>query len=290
MSEKRVNNKFDLIVVIDGARGLGKSTLAYKYSSRIKNVKLPFKPKRDIIYSRNEAIKHLANKHQGIIFNDEMVNVTYNRDFYQEEQKQLIKGLNMYRDSCNIFIMCVPSFWDLDVQIRNLCGLRLTMLQRGFALVQMPMKSLYTRDPWDTKNNMRIEAAWQEGGKPRYSQLTTCVGILRFGDLNPRQRIEYEAIKKHKRNSIFGSKYQDNMLLADPEQVFNKNLIEEIKAGKLTPQMFETIATLKGIKSEALRRRVNAALKQNKDSKTYKDYVMSDARKEKRDLLGFKSE
>ena len=89
-----IGNKFDGIIFIEGKRGLGKSTLAYKIATRLKTP-IAFSPKRDIVYSRDDTLKHLATKKGGVIFSDEMINVAYNRDFYNEEQKVLLKALNM---------------------------------------------------------------------------------------------------------------------------------------------------------------------------------------------------
>ena len=94
-------NQFDVIFFIEGKRGLGKSTLGWKLSRRAGS---KFVPAEDLCYSRKEVIKQLAHKKRRIIFADEMINVGFKRDFYESDQKVLIKGLNMYRDSFNIFI------------------------------------------------------------------------------------------------------------------------------------------------------------------------------------------
>ena len=47
---------------------------------------------------------------------------------YENEQKTLLKALNMYRDSCNVFIGCIPKFVELDKQIQRLCKIRITIL------------------------------------------------------------------------------------------------------------------------------------------------------------------
>ncbi len=83
-------NKYDCIIMIDGKRGIGKSTLGSKLMYR-----LGFSPKRDIVYSREDVIKSYAKKNKGYIFADEMVNVGYLRDFWGSDQKTLIKVMNM---------------------------------------------------------------------------------------------------------------------------------------------------------------------------------------------------
>lgn len=292
MIEGRIYNNFDAIVVIDanGAiekRGIGKSTLGYKIAGPLK-IPLKFKAKRDLVYSREDSIKHLAKKKFGIIFYDEMINVSYKRDFQNQEQIKLIKALNMYRDSCNVYIMCVPNFWDLDIDLRKLCSLRITVLQRGTALIQIPSASIYGNDPWDTKYNQKIENDWlkSRSKRPKYSKLTTCVGIVNFGPLHPQVQQVYDEIKSEKRGRVFGDHSgQDD----DPKTVFMNNLVDEMRAGKMTPQQFELAAKLQGVDAVRLRIRVNNLLKKRGVKKTWKHFVMKHEKRRKRDLLGFEA-
>lgn len=280
--------KFDCIIFIEGNRGLGKSTLAFKLLSGL-GIQHKFSPRRDIVYSREDVLKHLATKINGAIFADEMVNVAYKREFYQQDQILLLKGFDMYRDSRNVFIGCIPKFTDLDTKIQKVCKLRITVVKRGIAIIQLKLKRINSSDPWDVRNNERIEASWSKGGdfKPKYSQLTTFRGILKFGDLTPQQREEYESIKKEKRNKIF-SEYQDETLLGQPENLFLKNLIQSMKDGKITPESFDLIAKVNSQDSESLRRKINLMLKKDNDDKRWKDYVMTEKAKKRKDFLGFK--
>lgn len=281
--------KFDCNIFIEGNRGLGKSTLGYKILSGL-NIKQPFNPRRDLVYSRDDTLKHLATKINGCIFSDEMINVAYKRDFYQEGQKDLLKAFDMYRDSRNIFIGCIPKFIDLDVKIQKICKLRLSVIRRGVALVQMQLPSIYSNDPWDVRNNQRIESKWALKGtkNPRYGQLTTCRGILYFGDLTPKQREEYDNIKFEKRNHVF-NKYQDEEMLSDPEQIFTNNVIKEMKDGKITPKSFYLLCKINNKNPETFRRKINKILKDNNDENRWKDYCISEKTKARRDKLGFKT-
>ena len=285
--EKCVQNKFDFICFIEGNRGLGKSTLAFKICSRV-NVPVPFSPKRDLVYTREETLKHLASKKGGIIFSDELINVAYNRDFFQDEQKTMLKALNMYRDACNVFIGCIPKFIELDKQLQRLCKMRITVVRRGVALIQTQMPSIYSQDNWDIKGNQKVEAKWTlRGGKnPQYAKLTTVRGILNFSDLSPHQREIYEAIKEEKRGRVFGD-YQDVTLLGNPEKVFYQNLLEQVVAGKMTNDLIDTIATINGRDKSKIRRKLNDMLKEKGDKNRIRDYVMTKEQRTKRDKLGF---
>jgi hypothetical protein len=219
---------------------------------------------------------------------DEVIGVAFNRDFYSEESKTLIKMFNMYRDSCNVFIGCLPKFMDLDIQIQRLCKMRVTVVRRGIAIIHMQRPSLYLSDVWDIKNNAKIESEWTlKGSKnPRYARLTTVVGILQFGDLTPQQRIEYQAIKQEKRNKVFGA-YNDSNMLNDPEKIFYNNLLQLAKVGKLTPEAFEVACKVQGKVMITVRKRLNAMLREEGNAKRAKDYIMSREKKVRRDRLGF---
>lgn len=283
-----INNNYDCIMFIEGARGNGKSTLAYKLCSRLK-LPIQFNPQRDIVYNRTDTLRHLATKKKGIIFSDEMVNVAYNRDFYQEEQKLLLKGLNMYRDSCNLFIGCIPSFIDLDKQIQSLCKIRITVIKRGIALIHTQVKTMYQSDKWDIKNNQKIESKWslQKKGKPKYTQLTTVRGLLKYNDITPQQRQEYNKIKEEKRGRVF-SNYTDDTLIMDQDQLFYKNLLEEIKSGRITRETFISIGKINNKTSRSMKAKINRLLAEEGTDKRYRDYVFSAKIKEKKEKQNLK--
>lgn len=197
------NNKFDAVIVFDGSRGLGKSTAAINlaYATVGKN----FRMKRDICFTREDVMKQLAQKEAGIIIADEMINVTFNRDFYAEDQKKLIKMLNMYRDRRNILICCVPKFSALDKQFLQLVKLRINIISRGSAVLHKHRKGSYSEDSWDMQVNERIERKWMMRGvvKPNYRRLTTFCAMMRLHALTEKRERIYQQIKDEKRNLIY---------------------------------------------------------------------------------------
>lgn len=206
-------NDFDFFIVIEGNRGLGKSTLAINLARAVKNVfkKLgnpefkyqSFTLRRGLIYTQKDMKKHL-HKWNSIGIADEMINVTFNRDFFSEDQKDIIKMINMNRDHHNLTIACVPRFKTLDSQIKNLCKMRLTVERRGLAVIQTPNRTIYAKDVWDEVMNEKIERRWLEGKtkKPQYSKLTTFRGLVKFPKLSERLEVLYKEIKELRRNVI----------------------------------------------------------------------------------------
>lgn len=281
--------KYENFILGNGivVKNSGKSSLSFKICTRLK-VPMPFRPKRDIVFSREDTLKHLASKKGGIIFSDELINVAYLRDFFLDEQKTLLKALNMYRDSCNVFIGCIPKFVELDKQMQRLCKIRITIVRRGIALIQTQMPAIYTPDGWDVKNNLKIESKWSSmgGRKPQYGKLTTIRGIMKFDDLSEKQKIEYAAIKEEKRSHVFG-KYMDITLFANPEKKFYTNLLEQVKAGSVTPTTFETICSINGKEIGLVRTNLNKLLKEQGEELKLKDYLKKPADIEKKRKLDF---
>ena len=207
---KTLNNEFDFFIIIEGNRGLGKSTLAYHIANgiarefkKIGKKDYQFKPKRDLLYTKNETIRFMHKWNStGIL--DEAINVAFNRDFYDEDQKNIIKLTNMNRDHRNLIIACVPEFKNLDNQIKGLCKMRITVIRRGIAIVQTPNRSIYSKDKWDQNINEKIERSWLEKGikNPKYTRLTTFRGILKYPKLTDRQEEIYQSVKNEKRNII----------------------------------------------------------------------------------------
>jgi hypothetical protein len=262
--------EFDMIIFIEGNRGIGKSVLGWKLA---KYCNSHFNPDRDLCYSRKEVIKQLSHKTKGIIFADEMINVAFKRDFYESDQKILIKGLNMYRDSFNILIGCIPAFTNLDTQLRDLCKLRISVIRRGLAIVHKQVNSQFTNDRWDTRNNQKIERNWSNSKtkKPNYAQLTTAVAFLKYKDMTPRDKERYLKIKHEKRNKI----YADESLMDEDLQVktFYHRLYEKLTAGELTMKMVNTLAEVYGVKRATLFSKVNKMLKEKGEGKTLTQYL-----------------
>ncbi len=202
--KRRQNKELDANIIMDGMRGAGKSTLAYKLLTKTGK----FNPRRDLMFSRDDVMNAFKERKFGCIDADEMINAAHNRDFFSGDQKNFIKIMNMYRDNYNILIGSVPFFYDLDPQIRKLFKIRITIIKRGMAIVQMNKNSLYTNDPWETNINKKIEENWinkmkmGKPVKPQYNRLTTYVGHMFFTKLRPDQEKIYKELKALKRSQL----------------------------------------------------------------------------------------
>lgn len=270
--EDMQNNKFDCIIIIEGNRGLGKSTLGYLLANKVKTHK--FNPKKDIMYKRREIINAFNDRWLSTFMADEMINVSFNRDFYDTEQKKLIKIINMNRDHCNFFIACVPQFQVLDNQIKNLCKIRITVVRRGLAIVQTQNRSIYSTDRWDSQINEKIEREWLKNGvtKPRYSRLTTFRGLLSFGDLTPHQREEYEEIKRTTRNEIKQEQEAEDQSGKPADRIYG--LLSEGKIG--TRQMFDNMCFAMGMKPLNVMQNIRIRMRNDGDNRKFQDFFIDE--------------
>ena len=258
-----VKNKFDFIGFFEGSRGIGKSTLVYKIAMRLQSRGVvKFTPETNLVYSREDTIKLLATKTKQVIASDEMINVAYNRDFFEKEQKTLLKAINMYRDSFNVLLGCIPKFEDLDVQMKRLCKIRITVIRRGVALIHIPIKGIFLPDPWDTQGNIKKELKKNKA----YGKLSTIKGILLFKDITPTQRARYEAIKKERRGHVFNESLSLNEM-GNPDQALFDRVYGMLVKGHLTKDGLESICRAQDKIISSFRDRLNKKLREDPDKK-----------------------
>jgi len=273
----RLQNMFDVFLIIEGNRGLGKSTLGYQLMKKVKQEMknrgvdgYKFSPRRDLLYDRMEVIKFFNDRNRSAIA-DEMVNVSFSRDFYNEDQKDLIKIINMNRDHEYFCISCIPHFKNLDTQIKKLCSMRITVVRRGLAIIQTPNKTIYSADIWDETLNEKIEKKWLEKGvtRPHYSKLTTFRGFLRFPKLSEKQELIYQKIKDEKRNKIAQQQGLEDVEESDPLCIIYNALIEK-KVKNST--MLDGMMMAHGFDVSNTKRKLYRKLKANNKTTTLSEY------------------
>lgn len=295
---KMILNKFDCVIVFEGKRGLGKSTLAWHIARKVHKImqtiiketggeNSPYKnfhEFRPIMQLKNpKEYRYIEYKREGILnffdgvhktcIGDEMIASAFNRDFWAEGQKNLIKVMNMNRDKNNIFLMCVPSFAVLDNQIKNLTKMRITILRRGLAVLQSPNATIYSKDIWDNANNEKIEREWLlSGKKPKYTKLTTFRGFIKFKPLSTKEQEIYDKIKNFERNVM------KKELGIDGEKKAENDWFEKLYA-KLTGgaiknmQYIYGVADANGMSETGVKSKLARKLKENNKSPVVSSYL-----------------
>ncbi len=189
---------------------------------------------------------------------DEMINATNNREFWNKEQRILINMLNMYRDNYNITAGAVPFFYDLDPQVRKFYAVRVTIVDRGKAILQKPGKSLFSNDPWETDLNKKIELNMRRTKKGKsminYQKLTTFWGTLEFGALSKKQEARYHKIKERKRNKMMGEEEPDKIVVVDEVGI----ITDKFDRGKITWDQVKLYCSMGNIDYTNFRKKMSA--------------------------------
>lgn len=242
-----------------------------------------FNFKNHLIYRREPLIKFL-NNWKGIGVSDEAVNTMFNRDFINEEQKNILKLLNMNRDHNNLLIACIPRFKVLDNQVRDMCKMRLSVVRRGVAVIQTPNHTFYAKDKWDTYNNEKIEREWltKKSKRPRYGRLTTCRGMLKFSKLSSKNEEKYHKIKNEKRTIII--KKEMGMDDKKKKKIEEKIYERLTKGGIKNMQIIEGVAIANNISLNALRGRVRKILVDKGENPLLSSYFYDKKAKKKGDF------
>lgn len=267
----RQENKFDANLVISGNRGDGKSTLIDKIFLRFTQ----FNNWKHQVYSRDQVINLLKNQQYGLCWDDEAINTGYKRDFQNKGQQELIKMVTMYRDNFNVYASAIPSFFSLDKDLRDLVFLHIHVIERGIAIIHMPLQGrLYSQDRWDTKNNAKIEQRWVSKSKknpdfkPPYSKLSTFKGYLFFKDLTDKQKELYLNVKKTKRDILYN--IEEN---GEVKKDFNVKVYELLLNEKLTKEGLQQLCLLEDKKYSVITSSLNRMLKDAGISETLTHFL-----------------
>lgn len=271
--ETRQKNEFDGNIAVSGDRGNGKSTLINKLLYRFKN----FKPWKHQVYTRKDVIELLKTQKFGFCWDDEAINSGYKREFQNKGQQEFIKILIAHRDNFNVFASALPNFFSLDKDLRDLYFVHLHVIERGIAVVHMPLQGrLYSQDRWDAKYNAKIEESWSKrmqkdsNFKPRYHKLTTFRGYLYFEEMTPKQKELYKKIKDFKRDSGFQTEAEKQ---ANKEVSFMERIYRQLVEGKLTKEGLQQVCLINEKKYSSISSSLNRMLKDNGEKKSVKEFL-----------------
>ncbi len=269
---QRQLNQYDCNLGVSGKRGDGKSTFLFKIFNSFK--KSGFNQDKQQVYSQKEVTELLTTQKFGFCWDDEAINSGYKRDFQQAGQKLLVKIVTNYRDNFNIYASALPFFYSLDKDLRELIFAHIHIIERGVSVLLLPLSDqVHSSDPWDTKNNIKIEDQEYRRMKRnpelnfRYHRLTTFAGYIYFGDMTKKQRKRYNEIKSRKRSDHFG------IGVAQEQLNFKDKIYKLLMEGKLTKDGLIQICLAEDKKYSSVTQELNRMLKNKGETKTMKDFL-----------------
>lgn len=250
MTKNRISNKFDANIAVTGATGLGKSTFLYKFFNKFDDFNIDDK----FTMNRSRMIDLIKNYRYSYCWNDELIKAGFKRNFYEQEQQQLITDLTTYRDNFNITAGALPFFFTLDKELVKLFGMHINIISRGIGVVHLPRPArMYSEDIWDTKINQKLEESWSKkilknpDFRIPYHKYTTFAGYVFFGAMTEKQEAHYLELKAKERKS------GDPSFLAPEEKSFNEKMYDMLIAGKLTEEKLLTLCLYEGKKLSSVK-------------------------------------
>lgn len=238
---KRRELKRDVIIALTGERGEGKSSCGYRILKKFKQ----FKPMRDILFSKKEISHAVGSRIDSQFMADEMIFGAYKRQGWSSDNIFLIQVLNMCRDKRNVFVMCIPNFWDLDKAIRDLVTFHIFIPRRGKAVLNKKLKGrMFSNDPWDVSTNKKLEEEWaKKGMKPQYHKFSTFKAYIPVRPLPPEHEIVYQQVKDTKRNALLLEEGMTDQLLPTPDRDFYDRIIDQTSEGMMNKEILQGICS-----------------------------------------------
>jgi hypothetical protein len=172
MCAERIKNKFDVVILIDGLEGTGKSTLAQglgraivKYT-RLINSKVNFDMERDTVFYDGDKFFELWH-FPGVgfvIIGDEAIAILFNRDSMHPDSKKFVEEFAEGRVYGKVIILLLPDRLNVDTYIRDHRATYWFYLsRRGYADFHVARKRKWRKpgEPglfWDSQDGVRFPA------------------------------------------------------------------------------------------------------------------------------------
>lgn len=170
--KKRVHQDSDIVILITGDEGTGKSTLMQVLGF---NLDTNFDQIKNIAYipSPESIIKKFNELKPFSVFGiDEGTEVFYKMDFMKSFQTMLVKMYKRERKQNKISIICMPTINDLTGALKNSrVRLWIHIVERGIGVIMCRSPSPYAKDPWDLQ--LHDQDFRKKFIKKKYASITT---------------------------------------------------------------------------------------------------------------------
>jgi len=145
MMKKRIQDKWDFVLVVDGREGSGKSTLAL----HIKALYDGSYNLNHVLFDASRMVEVMQTAPRGsCVLVDEAIISLYKREALKDFQTTLVKAFSIVRARSLVFILVLPNYFDLDPNIRTRANYRLYAYAkrgvRGYLEVYQPKRTQWT--------------------------------------------------------------------------------------------------------------------------------------------------
>jgi len=150
---------WDAVVVVSGTEGVGKSTLAIDLArlvSKLNGIKFDYED--NMAYDAEEAIEKVQKIHnKGVMVLDEGMRLAWRRQWFDANQRHLIRLFSQIRSKNLCFFLCIPSFSHLETYFRlHRITYWLHVVKRGWVVGFKPNRMAGVKDPWGIDNIQRL--------------------------------------------------------------------------------------------------------------------------------------
>ena len=192
----------DVNLGVAGMTGEGKSTCLYQIFKEYAKIAGIAWEWDFLTWDRKELLDWIDGDDEGKnqkpefspIMCDELISMFYKRNWYDENQKNSVELLNKCRDRHLFIAGAVPNFWDLDGGILTRFRFYLYIKQRGEAWIFQQESNPFASDTWNIASNKKL---FQKHKLPY--KCPNFLGILKFGDFDAEEKVQYYDIRNKKR-------------------------------------------------------------------------------------------
>jgi hypothetical protein len=225
----------DLVIVVDGREGKGKSTLAIMLGFEV-NFE-DFNLTNSVLYS--PKVEEMKDKMQNspryaTIVADESIKALYKHNWQKQTYINMLFNVVRQENKCAILVL--PRFTDLNEYFRNhRCYLYIHVFERGKAVVFAYDSMIGTNDPWRIKENYALIRKRLNNKLPDFvpyekyaSALMSCSNflmMLEFPAMPKGMSDEYKALKdKFKYEGLENEEGEEGESDNDNKKVMPKGL------------------------------------------------------------------
>ena len=200
----------DMVLVISGYPGVGKSVLNYLLAVSITEelrkrgmTTKAWNPVKNLLFHREEFKNWVETAEEYEVGSaDEAVGIFYSRDYHDETQIVLLKKLDRVRDRHLVMSLLIPNFFHVDKHIRDSrvmywihVDTRRGKGKDGYAHAYIFQKddNPMSTDPWNLGLNRKLWGQHKIHDSPNY------VGEIVYKDMHPAIYALYKKIKGVKR-------------------------------------------------------------------------------------------